>query len=723
MKSSNFTWPDQYDGGVTWVPMNGGLFVNGNFLDPISGTPITARGLDLVATPDFPDPDSQLWLGTAGGGLFRSGNYGQNWVAAGNEGLSAVAAQAVAVHPNPGARQPGGSGDQLYAGHAELESTTAGVYASNSGGSSWAASNSGLNLPTVQVLRVDQASAIGEVGNTSVYAGGRASAGSSLARHGGILRSRDGGVSWTRVDGDLPTSMMGDGYIELGTVRDLRLDPRSCTLPITPSSPPCSSGPLKRLFATTVGHRYPFESARRLSHRVLRTDNADETDLHPVRGTPDVQWTDISGDLPLSTESNSLRQRVNPADLLISPTDPSVLFIATIKDFQDFDPSDPIDFDDRPTGVFKTSNGGANWVQVSAGLPRVMHFANVVHDVLALEMHPTNPDVLWAALREPGVPNSGAIYRSIDGGNNWTWSSSGIPTQSDIRDLQVDASDANIVYAASAGTPAHPGGVYRSSDGGATWFSISVQLPADSALSLALDPSDPSVLHAATNTGIWTIRQAIDVDRDGVPDATESGAPNGGDGNYDGTLDAVQRDVGSSVIIIRTDPNLGNPGAFTSDLRSELSTPTQPDGCQQAVDVYRPNATELGEDPANGDGLVYAYPLELAHLEIQHCSHAVVDLIYHGADFIGERGWSFRFRGPQVPGDDGSFGWFDFAARATLLPPTSNTWRLTLDANQFGSYRPGTNSILVVGGPACLDEHVHSDGFEDLPPPVQWCRP
>ena len=78
--------------------------------------------------------------------------------------------------------------------------------------------------------------------------------------------------------------------------------------------------------------------------------------MHPVRGTPDVQWTDISGDLPLSTESNSLRQRVNPADLLISPTDPSVLFIATIKDFQDFDPSDPIDFDDRPTGVFKTSN-------------------------------------------------------------------------------------------------------------------------------------------------------------------------------------------------------------------------------------------------------------------------------------------------------------------------------------------------------------------------------
>ncbi|MBI2398863.1 MAG: hypothetical protein HYV17_13815 [Xanthomonadales bacterium] len=161
---------------------------------------------------------------------------------------------------------------------------------------------------------------------------------------------------------------------------------------------------------------------------------------------------------------------------------------------------------------------------------------------------------------------------------------------------------------------------------------------------------------------------------------------------------------------------------MTSDIRTELSTATESGGCSQAIDVQRAYSMQFGRDFAAGQSAYFRYPRELSRFEILHCSHAVVDLIYHGSDFVAEYGWSFRFRGPATPGDDASFGWFDFSARAQLLAPTENTWRLSLDANQFGSYRANPDSILFMGGPACLDDRLLGDGFEDVPAPVSACQ-
>lgn len=63
-----------------------------------------------------------------------------------------------------------------------------------------------------------------------------------------------------------------------------------------------------------------------------------------------------------------------------------------------------------------------------------------------------------------------------------------------------------------------------------------------------------------------------------------------------------------------------------------------------------------------------------------------------------------------MPGQDATIGWYDLGARAQKLSGTK--WRITLDANQFGSYRPVDDSILFMGGPAFSNDRVFRSGFE-----------
>ena len=158
----------------------------------------------------------------------------------------------------------------------------------------------------------------------------------------------------------------------------------------------------------------------------------------------------------------------------------------------------------------------------------------------------------------------------------------------------------------------------------------------------------------------------------------------------------------------------GTGGFFTSDVITELSTPTTAQGCKQAVDVQAVYAVQHGRDYLPG-GRYYKYPRDLVRFEVLDCSRAVVDVAFHNAAFNTEYGWSFRFRGPATPGADGSIGWHDISARAARVAGSPTKWRLTLDANQFGSYRPVGDNVMFVGGPACYDDRIFRNNMETDP--------
>jgi photosystem II stability/assembly factor-like uncharacterized protein len=676
-------------GGSAPIASNAGASPNSSYTSTTTGTAIPPLVNGIVAEPGFPAAGSSLWLSTEGAGLLRSLDAGVTWSAS-QDGLAATNIRALLVHPNPA------TSGRIYAGFGDIFASSPALFLKPSTLASWGIANTGLRAAQLRSVVIDPTTAgttAGDVGTSVLYAAGRDSSQLGTGyRNAGIYKSSNGGSTWTTISGGLPTVTQGGvTFVNMGTFRSIALDPRSCVpTPVPPA--PCTT-PLQTLYATANGHAPPpVGGVRTFGFRVIKSTNAG------------ASWSDVSTTLQSSTVGPADQvAQVTPVPVLIDPTDSNRIWIGTFTTLGGTPTPDP------QNGVFMSPDGGATWLHRSNGLPRRAGATNAAFDVLSLAIHPTNGNILWAStLLANAAPGTGSIYKTVDGGLNWTQSATGLTPGADIRAIIVDQTDPSRLYAAGAGTEANPGSVFRSSDGGATWQSFSIGLPADAALSLARDPFNATLLYAGTNTGVWEIEQVADTDGDGAPNATENNAPNGGDGNGDTQADALQTDVGSAVPLFSAAdaPNGPSGGFFTSDIISGTGG-----ACSQAVDVQATLAARNGNDPVPGvPGVSYSYPRDLVRFEILDCASAVVDITFHGADFT-RPGWSFRFYGPQVPGDNATMGWYDFASRAQRVAP--NRWRLTLAANQFGSYRPSPNAILFEGGPACFDTRVFASGFED----------
>ncbi len=121
-------------------------------------------------------------------------------------------------------------------------------------------------------------------------------------------------------------------------------------------------------------------------------------------------------------------------------------------------------------GVYKTTDGGEIWTKVL--------FRDDRSGAVDLSVHPTNPDILYAALWEAwrkswgmssGGPGSG-LFRSTDGGESWEeiTRNPGLPQEGLIGKIGVAVSpvDQDRVYAIVEN---EEGGVFASEDGGNTW--------------------------------------------------------------------------------------------------------------------------------------------------------------------------------------------------------------------------------------------------------------
>ncbi len=670
---------------ATLSALNGGLVPN-----PTYGGALT--GYSIALHPSFPST-SVLWTAT-GAGVYRSIDGGIAWQPR-NNGMRANVVRSIAINPNPGTlpgnrRVLAGIFNDLAAGYQ--------LFLSTDNTSTWdATSVSGLQSAGLRAIRIDPTTA-GSVASTRVYANGRAQFDNILGLNGGLYRSLDGGDSWQNIDNGLPST--GSPPVRaVGIGRALVLDRRSCAAP--PVSGPCTSGPLRTAWAGGSGRSRIAPAPPGRGWRILKTTNLE------LLAAPGPTWTDVDG-LPQPVGDESLFV----VQLAIDPNDGDTVYASTfISLFATSAPS-------SPNGVFKTSNGGTTWTNVSTGLPRLLGSTTTSWDVMALVHHPTDSGVLWAAttaLGDSSAPAASRIYKTTDGGANWVRSDTGIPTNVDLRAMLVDPGAPNIIYAGGIGSAGNPGGVYRSSDGGANWRSISIGLPSAAVLALALDPVNATLVHAGTTSGVWSLTQVGDGDGDGAPNQQENNAPNGGDGNGDGAPDALQGDVGSSIVL--DNDALPRPkGVF--DCTGSFTTDVLGSTCPQAVDVTGLTAARYGRDFLNGSaGRAYQYSLDLVRFQLPNCGSADVEVTFHlaGSDpavcpDFNDYQWSFRFYGPQVPGNDATVGWYDFTSRATRVGPRK--WRLRLDANQFGSYRPVNDTILFIGGPALSGDRVFGNGFE-----------
>ncbi len=719
------------DGAFVWLapnptpsffPYNDGLTPNVSYTSNPGGVPLRAAVARLVAQPGYPAPGTSLFATTNGSGVYLREEGALNWTPAASN-PPGVGVRALAIHPHPSLNVATGS-NVLLAGHSGFAFSSPGLYRSTDQGLSWAPFNTGLRAIELQSMRIDPTTLGGSISNTVMYAGG-ASAGADSAYNGaGLLRSVNNGVNWLTMDGDLPLD--GGGHANIGLIRYLALDPRSCPTP--PVSGPCTTGGLQMLYALAEGHEVEsigaspegLPTSYEFTHRIVRTSDFG------------AAWTalDAAGSgLPASTANDDISQRITPTALVVDPNNSNVLYLGTEAIYYDFDTGDAVDPADLASGVFKSSNAGSTWEHLNkAGLPTKPGFNNTQLDVTALLIDPSDSNVLWAAMTSLLDTGYSTIFRSSDGGASWTRKDDGLNGSVELRGLALDPQDPNILYAAAGGYEANPGAIYRGvwnpGTQAITWLSISIGLPAESAHSIAVDPFNPNVLHAGTDAGVASIRRAPDQDNDGIPDAIENLAPDVpggivglGDGNGDGILDLAQRDVGSIGVVLRR-PDGTTPAAVTTDMIGGSGGSGCSAGTAQAVDVQLIDPTALGLDAVNDDGDFYSHPFGINSFEVVGCSQASIRIRYHGAVFTSPQ-WTFRIFAPLVAGDQDSIAWYDFSSNATRI--AADTWLVNLTAGGFGSYRPEPDAIHFVGGPACFDPVLFRDGFESNAPTTPAC--
>jgi len=151
--------------------------------------------------------------------------------------------------------------------------------------------------------------------------------------------------------------------------------------------------------------------------------------------------------------------------------------------------------------VYKSTNNGVSYAPISADLTTNPVSSLGFGTLATLAVSPVSPSIYYAGT------DDGRVWRSLDAGANWTEISAGLPVRSVTR-VTPDAVAAGVVYVTLSGfgQDEHLAHVYRSADHGDTWSSISGDLPDAPANDLVVDPADPNTLFLATDVGVYFTR-------------------------------------------------------------------------------------------------------------------------------------------------------------------------------------------------------------------------
>jgi ASPM-SPD-2-Hydin domain-containing protein len=174
-----------------------------------------------------------------------------------------------------------------------------------------------------------------------------------------------------------------------------------------------------------------------------------------------------------------------PAGIAIDPNDTDTIYVGTSSRV---DTREPGELNQPTAGLFKSTDGGASWIQLGSGYPTsntgnaALTFVGQTINVIIVD--PANSSVLYLA-------SSSGVYTSPDGGQNWT-QATGIA--GDSRALALDLTspaNARILFAGLDGN-----GVFRSIDGGASFIEV-------------LGPSTPGLVSAVGTNSIGRVAVAL----------------------------------------------------------------------------------------------------------------------------------------------------------------------------------------------------------------------
>ncbi|MDC7999647.1 T9SS type A sorting domain-containing protein [Aequorivita todarodis] len=180
--------------------------------------------------------------------------------------------------------------------------------------------------------------------------------------------------------------------------------------------------------------------------------------------------------------------------IVLDPNDDNTVFVGAMG---------PLFRNSGNRGVYKSTNGGDSWQQVLA----VSDSTGIVD----MAIHPTNGNIVYAAswerIRRPNRRQYGGItsgiYRTTDGGANWTELMNGLPSLASQKGrigIDISQSNPNVLYARYANANGNIQGVYKTTNGGDSWTAVNSSQLTDVGFhwwfgGIFIDPTDEDVLY------------------------------------------------------------------------------------------------------------------------------------------------------------------------------------------------------------------------------------
>jgi hypothetical protein len=154
---------------------------------------------------------------------------------------------------------------------------------------------------------------------------------------------------------------------------------------------------------------------------------------------------------------------------------------------------DPVDQDviwvGAPSGgLWKSDDGGDTYSSSTDQMPTL--------GVSSILINPSNSNIMYIGTgdRDAGSAPGLGVYKSVDGGANWTLSNSGMGNLT-VGEMLFQPGNSNIIIAATSG------GIYKSTDSGATWVRKSSNT--DHYKDIAYHPTNTNYLYATASGSFY----------------------------------------------------------------------------------------------------------------------------------------------------------------------------------------------------------------------------